>query len=221
MAVRSAIDMLKTLKIQFASNALLRVLLIIPLALIVLSLAFGLEPWLRLAGMSFQLSGFYLVLHSLKQRETLFGTHPGRLILKEWIFNLFNRPEPIGAHAAVTDDDDVARSFAYATTIASAKSSIEDRLKVLEAEHSEIQRKLSLMRQEISDAQREALYALRAEESARGAQVAELKRLLANAMTGDIHIDRFGVLLFCLGIVMASASVEISCLWDWISASAT
>jgi uncharacterized membrane protein len=80
MAVRSAIDMLKTFLGQFASNALLRVLFIIPLALIVLSLVFGLEPWLRLAGMTLQLSGFYLVLHSLKQRETLFGTHRGRLI---------------------------------------------------------------------------------------------------------------------------------------------
>jgi hypothetical protein len=219
MALNSPQEILRILLADVRKNPPLRVLIAIIALPIVWATFLSLEPWLRWCGMTLQLCGFYLVYVSIDKKRQSFGGPQIVKNVRAWLNSIFVRPPPITATLQATGlQADVLVARARLSHRPKSDASLEDRLAIIEQAHIDSQRELDSVWDKVSKVETDLTASINRESVNWRTQTSASEDKFADAIAGDIHIDLFGVGLFGVGVVIASASVEIKCFSDWLVA---
>lgn len=215
MALNSPQEVWRILRTDFRKNPALQVLIAIISLLGLWTTFLSLEPWLRWSGMTLQLCGFYLVYVSIDKRRQSFNGRQIRKSVQNWLIHIFVRPPPITASLQAT-------GIAAITSVGRARlthrptpdASLEERLAIIEQARFDNEREVDSIWQKISKVESDLTTSINRESVSWRAQTSASEERFADAIAGDVHIDLFGVWLFVVGVVIASASVEIECFFD-------
>lgn len=219
MALNSPQEILRIFLADVKKNPPLRVVIAIIALLIVWASFLSLEPWIRWCGMTLQLCGFYLVYVSIDKRRQSFGGRELTRSLRNWLRFIFVRPQPIDASLQATEiGADVFVGRARVSQLPRPDASLEERLEIIEQARFDSQRELDSIWERIDAVETELTASISRESANWNAKTSATEEKFTDAIAGDIHIDLFGVWLFGLGVVIASASVEIKSFIDWLAA---
>jgi hypothetical protein len=219
MALNNPKVILRILFADYRKNPPLRVLTAIIVLTIVWATFLTLEPWLRWCGMTLQLCGFYLVYVSIDKRRQSFGDRRIMRNLSAWLNSIFVRPPPITATMQATEIGvDVLVGRARLTHRAKRDASLEERLAIIEQARLDTQRELDAVWEKIDKVETDLTASIKHESVSWKAKTSASEQKFSDAIAGDIHIDLLGVWMFALGVLIASASVEIKFLVDGLIA---
>lgn len=179
---------------------------------LIVDCVFEAEIIIRWFGMSLQLLGFGLTVfginntfHNLELRSI-----PRRIyqFLKVHLLLLL----PITRiHSATVDlETGVSTVKGYATSIVTGGTTVEERLAGLEKNQEQLRIELSALRQKASQTTIELNKSISRIEQDIDRKVTGLKARYDGVFEGGLVLECLGIIAFCLGVVLASASPEIA-----------
>jgi predicted RNase H-like nuclease (RuvC/YqgF family) len=93
---------------------------------------------------------------------------------------------------------------------AGLNATVEDRIRVLESSIDTLELRVDNLQQQIDQVNREGNQGLVTERDIRERDIAELKESLETVETGGVFLSLIGLLWLSIGLIMSTASVEIS-----------
>lgn len=186
---------------------------LVPLGMLALvSLVFGGEPAVRLTGMALQLAGFAVVFFSLHDVLSAFGLkHPVQVIFG-WI-DVWWRDRPWHRRNIIVEASGVSASTSFGSARVSISlppdSPVERRLDHLEMRLTQLTAELDQLSTHQRQHQEKTQAALQSERAERQAADTVLSQQVRAALVDGLGLDLLGLWLFCLGILLGTASPEI------------
>lgn len=177
-----------------------------------------LERYVRLSGTGLQLVGVFLVGIGLRDTRQAFEDQPTtwQAIHQWWVGRPRFRPRPITLEAKGLTVG-VGRLSARASVTAGPNASLEDRVEVLERGHAALFEEVGKLSGEISEKIGALSNAMDSERSERQEADKGVKEQLKKAVAGGLPLGRVGAGCFFIGIVAASASLEIASWFGGVS----
>ena len=169
------------------------------------------EPFVRLVGLALQLSGIGTVLHGISKTRQFFGHPSFRSIAKKWL-RTFPKLRIEGRNIVINAEAGHLNLVGYAATVTTtaANLTVEDRLGIIEKKLQTFDKRTEGLENKIEQSAREASEAIATERGAREKDVVELNKKLELTETSGIYISLMGLAWLVIGLVMSTASVELS-----------
>lgn len=169
-----------------------------------------LEQWLRLVGLWLQLLGIGTVWWGIAKTRKLFG-HPSFL---SKLMELVTRPHPptqIVSGVTVPGEAAVSSSGIQVKNELGPRSPTgEERLSSLEKDAKGDRKRLDHIESELSNRIQKMEGLLRNEEQSRLTAVKRLRKLLKETAAGGLHISAIGACLLFVGVILSTASPELT-----------
>lgn len=175
------------------------------------------EQGIRILGMILQLLGFGGVAYGLRQASNLFQKTSSINKIKEY-FKRFPSPKNQTTHlraSNITSTSEVTSP--RLTQTAGPKATLEYRIGLLETQSKEQNERVGDLEGELQNAKSKLKNTIDLEKEERVSGDIETKKMMAEAAVGGIHIEWYSLLCFVIGIILASASPEISSFFGHLS----
>jgi hypothetical protein len=170
------------------------------------------EPRIRLAGLFLQLCGVSTVLIGLEKLRIFFKLPSLYSIGQKWIQS---RPPFRLPKRSITLNVELGKILLTGTGAtlslgASPDATIDDRVRILESRMQSVEKQASDLLQQITQVKKEKAEELLAERQNRERDVAALESKIETIETSGIYISVIGLVWLLIGLIMSTASVEIS-----------
>ena len=179
--------------------------------LAVLLLSTVTESHLRLTGLLLQLLGIATVLHGISNTRKLFG-HPSLLATALSWLRAFPKlhPPPITIIGAGVLEDATAFGRATVRQQAGPNAGLEHRVRVLEENFKSMDGRATELQQQIDEAGQLVVASLSTERELRQRDVENLSKRLEMSETGGMDISLMGLVWLMVGLIMSTASEELT-----------
>ena len=169
------------------------------------------EPQTRLVGLLLQLLGLSTVLHGISQTSRLFNLPPPAAVASNWLksFPRFRMEGAIGRMIGQVGELNLAGRV-EARHQAGANATLEDRVRVLESNFGLLDQRVYDVQGLIDETNRRSNEALATERHAREHDFRDLSEKLTLTETGGLYISLMGLIWLMLGLIITTASLEIS-----------
>lgn len=182
---------------------------------IVIVLCYGVfsdwEARIRFSGLLLEILGLATVIWGLRDTRKLFNRPSLANLAVEWVGRF---PAFYQKHRMVTATADIQLEGVSLSGIAkvspAANASLDERISLIERKISELNSALTEIQRRIEQEAREQGQALEVERNDRKAQFELLQHLLQGATVEGLHLEAVGVFWLFFGIVLGTASNEIS-----------
>jgi hypothetical protein len=171
------------------------------------------ESRIRMMGLILQLFGIFTVFKGILELRKLFN-HPSlRTIGIKWLksFPPYRIPKPITATLNVASTS--MRAYISGITLphrAGPNATIEERLSALESIFASIEHQTTEHEQQISQLNKAVNEGLSSERQKRERNILELEIKLETIETAGEYLSLIGLVWLFIGLVMSTASVELS-----------
>ena len=168
------------------------------------------EQDIRLMGLLFQIVGFAIVVRQLNARRRLFRK-PSFFLRTQTFLKRF--PSPFSKTIDLSPGPmsaEVGISKAELTLRPGPDASLDTRMELLEREIDGLRQRLRETDKYLGDHQAESKRSLDEIRERIESGHNELRRLIDEAVAGDLNLERIGILYFVAGVCLATASSEIS-----------
>jgi hypothetical protein len=206
------LNWLKRLSYWLREASILWLTIAVPLICIVIILRANLsEPWIRLLGLFLQLLGISTVLKGISDVKKLFNLPSLFSIAKRW-FIAFPRihMQRVEIHMVAHTGNISLSGRATMKHMAAPDASLEDRIRILESNLDGIDRRIIDLQQNIEHESRQRTESLTTERQTREHEITEVRTKLEATETGGLHISLMGLIWLCVGLIMSTASLELS-----------
>jgi hypothetical protein len=169
------------------------------------------EPRIRITGLLLQLLGLATVVWGIRQTGEFFGHPTLRQALAAWILRF-----PSYHGKVVSGTAHMSGGFATVSGRGSARvsakegASPEERIDALEKNLGYLSRELDHTQQTLDETKRALAAAIKTESSERRTALEAVHRKLETAQTGGLYIAASGTLFLVVGVIMSTASLELS-----------
>ncbi len=169
------------------------------------------EPRLRIIGLLLQLCGIGTVLKGISDTRQVFGRPTLFDLLARWL-QAFPKRKTDSAVGLGVSSIETASAFGRATVWLQppANAGTDDQIRVLESNVEGIRNYTADLQRQIDQSNRQTKDALTVEKQSREHQIDELAKRLETTETGGLYIALVGVLWVAIGLIMSTASVELS-----------
>lgn len=169
------------------------------------------EPIIRLAGLVLQMLGIGTIGWGIGETRALFG-HPSFVaICRAWL-NRFPscRPRTISASINITLPAPTMNARGYGMDSAGTNLTVEARIDVLEKNLRRTNDRVDQAQRETDEEFRKMSSSVKDEEQMRSTADTTIREKLEATGTGGVHITATGALWLLVGVVLSTASPEIS-----------
>ena len=169
------------------------------------------EPQIRLGGLFLQLLGLSTVLSGISQTRKLFNLPSLLTVAVRWLmsFPKFRLERRVARMIGQAGEFDLAARM-KARHQAGPDASLEDRVRVLEANLQLLDQQSDNLQHQLDEANRQANSALAAESQSRERALDNLREKLTLTETGGLDVSLMGLIWLMVGLVITTASIELS-----------
>jgi len=169
------------------------------------------EPLIRFTGLFLQLLGISTVLYGISETRKLFNCPSLLSVASRWLtsFPKFRLPKRTVRLVGQAGEMSFAGRV-IARHQAGPNATIEDRVRVLESNLQLIDHRMDELQQQIDQANRQTNQALAAERQTREHDIDHLRKKLEITETGGLYVSLMGLVWLIVGLMMSTASLELS-----------
>jgi hypothetical protein len=169
------------------------------------------EPFIRLAGLFLQLIGIFTVLHGIADTRRIFNQAPLLEIALLWL-KAFPRIHLQKIHAHVIAQTGGLNMSGRVTLkhLPGTNATLEDRVRVLESNLDGIDRRTIELQQLIDQEKHNRNESLASERQRREHEIDDVRTKLEATETGGLNISLMGLVWLCVGLILSTASLELS-----------
>lgn len=169
------------------------------------------EPKIRIIGLLLQLCGIGTVACGLRETRKLFG-YPGFVEHSvEWLKRFPKyKPSPVSGEVHLTLPGIQVSGSGYTWQSPSPGTPIEKRLEAVEANLLDVNQRLVQVQQRLDHETRRIASELHEERRLRKEEDEETRRKLALSQTGGLSISAMGLVWLFWGVILSTASTEIT-----------
>jgi hypothetical protein len=170
------------------------------------------ECRIRLAGLILQMFGIFTVFKGMIDLRKTFNQPSLSSIATRWLrsFPKFRPPKTTMHLTVQSAKHALTASLVRPKHRAGLNATVEDRIRVLESSIDTLELRVDNLQQQIDQVNREGNQGLVTERDIRERDIAELKESLETVETGGVFLSLIGLLWLSIGLIMSTASVEIS-----------
>lgn len=172
------------------------------------------EPRIRFTGMSLEVLGLFTVAYGLRETRTLFGRPSLLAVSRDWLrdFPRFRHELRMVAGTAAITLNGVGLS-GTATVGVAPTASLEERVAALEKNFNQAHLLIHEAQRKIDREAELRKSGVESEKRAREVGDEKNRQLVEEAAAGGLYLEAIGVLWLFFGIIMATASNELACLF--------